>query len=86
MTAAAKLLSQPAIPVRDVARQVGYHQPSHFARALRRRHGVSPSVFRAESRQEKCGEAPEQASEADYCSHGSSSVYHPKTKGVATTA
>lgn len=48
MVAAAGLLSQPAIPVRDVARLVGFRQPSHFARAFRRRYGVSPTVFRAE--------------------------------------
>jgi AraC-like DNA-binding protein len=48
MVAAAELLSQPAIPVRDVARLVGYCQSPHFARTFRRRFGVSPSVFRAE--------------------------------------
>ncbi len=58
MTAAAELLSQPAIPVRDVAQLVGYRQPSHFARAFRCRHGVSPAVFRAELRQAKRREAP----------------------------
>jgi AraC-like DNA-binding protein len=47
MVAAAELLSQPAIPVRDVARLVGYRQPPHFARTFRRRYGVSPTVFRA---------------------------------------
>jgi AraC-like DNA-binding protein len=59
MAAAAELLSQPAIQVRDVARLVGYHQPSHFARAFRCRHGVSPTVFRAELRQANRREAPE---------------------------
>ena len=48
MTAAAELLSQPAVRVCDVARMVGYRQPSHFARAFRRRYGVSPTVFRDE--------------------------------------
>jgi AraC-like DNA-binding protein len=47
MTAASELLSQPAILVRDVGRQVGYRQPSHFARAFRCCYGVSPSAFRA---------------------------------------
>ena len=47
MVAAAELLSQPTITVRDVARRVGYRQPPHFARTFRRRYGVSPSVFRA---------------------------------------
>jgi AraC-like DNA-binding protein len=47
MTAAAELLiEQLAIPVGDVARLVGYRQPSHFAQAFRRRYGVSPAGFR----------------------------------------
>ncbi len=49
MDAAAELLSQPAIPVRDVASRIGYCHPSHFARAFQQRYGVSPSAFRAES-------------------------------------
>jgi AraC-like DNA-binding protein len=47
MTAAAQLLvEQRAIPVRDVARLVGYRQAPHFARAFRRRYGLSPARFR----------------------------------------
>jgi AraC-like DNA-binding protein len=46
MAAAVELLSRPAILVRDVAQQVGYRQPSHFARTFRHRYGVSPAVFR----------------------------------------
>jgi AraC-like DNA-binding protein len=47
MTAAAELLvEQRAIPVRDVARLVGYRQAPHFARAFRRRYGLSPARFR----------------------------------------
>ena len=49
MDAAAELLSKPAIPVREVARRVGYCHQSHFARAFQRRYGVSPSAFRAGS-------------------------------------
>jgi AraC-like DNA-binding protein len=55
MAAAAELLSQSAITVRDVARLVGYRQPPHFARAFRRRYGVSPSVFRVELLQAQHG-------------------------------
>ncbi|HEX5308907.1 MAG TPA: helix-turn-helix transcriptional regulator [Solirubrobacteraceae bacterium] len=51
MRAAAQLLiEQPAISVRDVARLVGYRQPPHFAKAFRRRYGLSPAAFRAEGR------------------------------------
>jgi AraC-like DNA-binding protein len=47
MSAAAKLLvEQRSIPVRHVARLVGYRQASHFARAFRHRYGLSPAVFR----------------------------------------
>ncbi len=50
MTAAAELLiEQRAIPVRDVARLVGYRQAPHFARAFRRRYGLSPASFREQA-------------------------------------
>ena len=40
MAAAAELLiEQPAIPVGDVARLVGFRQAPHFAQAFRRRYG-----------------------------------------------
>jgi AraC-like DNA-binding protein len=54
MRAAAELLAdQPSIAVADVARLVGYGRPSHFARAFRRRYGVSPSRFRAIARRRR---------------------------------
>ena len=47
LAAAAELLvEQRSIPVRDVARIVGYRQAPHFARAFRRRYGLSPARFR----------------------------------------
>ncbi len=50
MAAAADLLQeQRSIPVADVARLVGYRQAPHFARAFRRRYGLSPARFRASS-------------------------------------
>jgi AraC family transcriptional regulator of adaptative response / methylphosphotriester-DNA alkyltransferase methyltransferase len=61
MAAAAELLSQPTIPVRDVARLVGYRQPPHFAQAFRRRYGVSPARFRSELRQAKLRSLHERA-------------------------
>jgi AraC-like DNA-binding protein len=42
---AARLLEQP-LTVRHVAALVGYSQPAQFAKAFRRRHGVSPSQYR----------------------------------------
>jgi AraC-like DNA-binding protein len=59
MDAAAELLSLPSIPVCEVARRVGYSQASHFARAFRRRYGVSPSTYRAQLRQSTRPEASE---------------------------
>jgi AraC-like DNA-binding protein len=50
MQAAAELLvEQRSIPVRDVARLVGYRQAPHFARAFRRCYGLSPARFRAQA-------------------------------------
>ncbi|HTA15740.1 MAG TPA: helix-turn-helix transcriptional regulator [Solirubrobacteraceae bacterium] len=44
------LVEQPGIPVRDVARLVGFRQAPHFAKAFRRRYGLTPAAFRAEGR------------------------------------
>jgi AraC-like DNA-binding protein len=46
MIAAAELLVEQALPIREVARQVGYRQASHFAAAFRRRYGLAPARFR----------------------------------------
>jgi AraC-like DNA-binding protein len=48
--AATLLIEQPAIAVADVARLVGYSQPSHFARVFRGRYGLPPASFRATAR------------------------------------
>ena len=48
--AAGLLADQPAIPVRDVARLVGYRQAPHFARVFRQRYGVPPARFREQAR------------------------------------
>jgi AraC family transcriptional regulator, positive regulator of tynA and feaB len=50
MAAAAELLAGQAIPVRDVARLVGYTDGSHFARAFRLRYGIAPARFRERAR------------------------------------
>jgi AraC family transcriptional regulator, regulatory protein of adaptative response / methylphosphotriester-DNA alkyltransferase methyltransferase len=56
MAAAAELLlEQRSIPVRDVARLVGFRQPPHFARAFRRRYGLSPARFRERAGQAASG-------------------------------
>jgi AraC-like DNA-binding protein len=56
MSAAAQLLAeQRSLAVRDVARLVGYRQATHFARAFRRRYGVSPARFRENARNRATG-------------------------------
>lgn len=58
LEAAARLLSTPSITVNDVAQRVGFHQSPHFARAFRRRYGVSPSTYRAKLDRATCDEPP----------------------------
>jgi AraC family transcriptional regulator, regulatory protein of adaptative response / methylphosphotriester-DNA alkyltransferase methyltransferase len=50
MDAAAELLARGPLTVREVAQRVGYRQPAQFAKAFRRRHGLSPSSYRARRR------------------------------------
>jgi AraC family transcriptional regulator, regulatory protein of adaptative response / methylphosphotriester-DNA alkyltransferase methyltransferase len=47
---AAELLARQPLTVIDVARLVGYRQPSHFVKAFRRRYGVTPGGFRDDAR------------------------------------
>ena len=50
MSVAAQLLvDQQAIPIVQVARLVGYRQGPAFAKAFRRRYGLSPHVFRRQA-------------------------------------
>jgi AraC family transcriptional regulator of arabinose operon len=48
--AAAELLSQQPLTVRQVSLLVGYRQPAHFAKAFRRRWGVAPAHYRDRAR------------------------------------
>ncbi len=43
---ASRMLQEPDTTVTDVARQLGYSDPTHFARAFRRIAGVSPRAYR----------------------------------------
>ena len=47
---AAELLAHRPLTVTDVARLVGYRQPSHFVKAFRRRFGMTPGAFRDAAR------------------------------------
>jgi AraC family transcriptional regulator, regulatory protein of adaptative response / methylphosphotriester-DNA alkyltransferase methyltransferase len=46
---ALELLRAGGMPVRQVARSVGYRQPAQFAKTFRRHHGAPPSSFRPAS-------------------------------------
>ena len=46
MQRARVLLERTFLSVRDVMQQVGFRDPSHFARDFRRYHGVAPSALR----------------------------------------
>ena len=48
MARAAELLRSESLPVNQVASSVGYRQPAQFAKAFRRHHGTSPSMFRTQ--------------------------------------
>jgi len=51
MRKACELLgSEPALSIRRVAWSVGYQQPAQFAKAFRRRRGMSPGEYRAQAR------------------------------------
>ena len=43
----AELLANPNVRIADIARKLGYKDPSHFSRAFRRSAGVTPSEFRS---------------------------------------
>jgi len=46
MAAAERLLHDPEIPVKEVARRVGYRQPAQFAKSFRLRYGATPREYR----------------------------------------
>ena len=50
LRAAAELLAQQPLTVRQVSRLVGYRQPAHFAKAFRGRWGVTPAQYRERAR------------------------------------
>lgn len=49
-SAAARLLDETDVSVLEIAFELGYRDPSHFARAFRRTGGLSPRQFRARRR------------------------------------
>jgi AraC family transcriptional regulator, regulatory protein of adaptative response / methylphosphotriester-DNA alkyltransferase methyltransferase len=61
MDRAAEMLARRSVTVREVAHRVGYRQPAQFAKAFRRRHGLSPSTYRARRRASPDGRTPVRA-------------------------
>jgi transcriptional regulator GlxA family with amidase domain len=57
MQRAAEMLGTRGLTVREVAHRVGYRQPAQFAKAFRRHHDVSPSVYRSRARFESAATA-----------------------------
>lgn len=53
--AASQLLTREDIPIRDVAREVGYRDAAHLTRAFRRWSGTTPSDFRRLHRERDMG-------------------------------
>ena len=49
------LLANDGIPVRAVAARVGYNQPAQFAKSFRRHHGLAPSTYRKQRREDAAG-------------------------------
>jgi transcriptional regulator GlxA family with amidase domain len=58
MRRAAEMLGTRGLTVREVAHRVGYRQPAQFAKAFRRHHNVSPSVYRSRARFEASSVMP----------------------------
>jgi AraC-like DNA-binding protein len=52
---AALLLARQPLTVRQVALVVGYRQPAHFAKAFRRRYGLTPARYRERARNRPAG-------------------------------
>jgi AraC family transcriptional regulator of adaptative response / methylphosphotriester-DNA alkyltransferase methyltransferase len=53
---AADLLAHQPLTVTDVARLVGYRQPSHFVKAFQRRYGTTPGAYRERAGRRRAGE------------------------------
>ena len=53
MERAAELLHETSLPIREVARRLGYRQAAQFSKAFRQRYGLTPSQWR-----EGAGESP----------------------------
>ena len=84
MRAAAELLAQPAIPVSDVARLVGYRQASHFSKAFRGRYGIPPARFRAQLRARRVAlQSGPEARPRRVMLNGDAGIA-PKTQGTGT--
>jgi len=63
MAHARVLLERTSLSVKEVMAEVGISDPSHFARAFRRFHGMSPRDLRKQVRHHAAGDTPRSARE-----------------------
>jgi AraC family transcriptional regulator of adaptative response / methylphosphotriester-DNA alkyltransferase methyltransferase len=71
---AAELLAHQPLTVTDVARLVGYRQPSHFVKAFRRRYGMTPGAFRDAARRRAATDARADTRRHDAVCHSDASI------------
>lgn len=50
MARASQLLASTELPVKEVAKRVGYREPSQFTKAFKRAYGLTPSGYRERNR------------------------------------
>jgi AraC-like DNA-binding protein len=60
MNQARRLLVETDLSMAEIARMVGYRDPSYFTRSFRRAHGVSPRVWRHTGAHLPCERPPDQ--------------------------
>jgi AraC-like DNA-binding protein len=58
LRSAAELIARQPLTVRQVSLLVGYRQPAHFAKAFRRRFGVTPAQYRDRARSRAARHSP----------------------------
>jgi transcriptional regulator GlxA family with amidase domain len=83
MYKAAELLATTALPVKEIARRVGYGDASQFSKAFKRTYGLSPSEARAmaRGRREQSGRVGPSPS----VNRPSAGVADPKSEEVSYT-
>jgi AraC-like DNA-binding protein len=58
MNTAKSLLRDSRTPVQEIARMVGYHKPTQFARTFTQQENTSPSAYRKQARRQRIAKPP----------------------------